>query len=185
MVSSRRGPVEISTAGAPQRSSNERTYFFAAAGRSSNRVTAVVFSRHPGIVSNRGFTRATSSDSAGTSAISRPSSSYATHTGISARSSSTSSFVIATAAAPESSTAVRATTASNQPVRRGRPVDVPYSLPRARRNSPVSSKSSTGNGPSPTRVEYALSTTSDASSGRGGMWSPPATRADEQHDDVT
>ena len=37
---------------------------------------------------------------------------------------------MATASAPESSTAVRAMTASNQPVRRGRPVDVPNSLPR-------------------------------------------------------
>src|SRR5580698_6503016 len=47
-------------------------------------------------------------------------------------------------------------TASNQPVRRARPVVTPYSPPTLRRNSPCSSLSSVGNGPEPTRVVYAL-----------------------------
>jgi hypothetical protein len=46
--------------------------------------------------------------------------------------------------------------ASNQPVRRGRPVVAPNSCPFCRRCSPTSSQSSVGNGPPPTRVVYAL-----------------------------
>jgi hypothetical protein len=42
--------------------------------------------------------------------------------------------------------------ASNQPVRRGRPVVAPNSWPRWRNRSPTSSESSVGNGPPPTRV---------------------------------
>ena len=52
-------------------------------------------------------------------------------------SSRTSSFVIAIAPAPVSSAAKRQAARSSQPVRRGRPVEVPYSLPRLRRYSPV------------------------------------------------
>ncbi len=47
-------------------------------------------------------------------------------------------------------------TVSNQPVRRGRPVVVPYSLPALRSHSPSGPVSSVGNGPAPTRVVYAL-----------------------------
>src|SRR5690348_13630889 len=47
-------------------------------------------------------------------------------------------------------------TASNQPVRRARPVVVPYSPPASRRYSPCSSVSSVGNGPAPTLVVYAF-----------------------------
>ena len=43
-------------------------------------------------------------------------------------------------------------TVSIQPQRRGRPVVVPYSVPTLRKNSPLSSNSSVGKGPSPTRV---------------------------------
>ena len=50
-------------------------------------------------------------------------------------------------------------TTSSQPHRRGRPVVVPNSAPVLRRNSPLSSCSSVGNGPSPTRVVYALGAT--------------------------
>ena len=53
-------------------------------------------------------------------------------------------------------TAASTTRASNQPQRRGRPVVVPNSAPSARSRSPSSSSSSVGNGPSPTRVVYAL-----------------------------
>ena len=81
---------------------------------------------------------------------------------ISETSSSTSSLVSATASIPLHRTAARAATASNQPVRRGRPVVVPNSLPRRRRCSPVLSLSSVGNGPLPTRVVYALKTPEDA-----------------------
>ena len=52
---------------------------------------------------------------------------------------------------PETRLEWRITTESNQPTRRGRPVVVPYSRPTLRICSPVSSNSSVGNGPSPTR----------------------------------
>ena len=42
--------------------------------------------------------------------------------------------------------------ASNQPHLRGRPVVAPNSAPRVRNSSPVSSRSSVGKGPPPTRV---------------------------------
>src|SRR6476620_12395616 len=52
----------------------------------------------------------------------------------------------------------RTTTLSNQPTRRGRPVVVPYSRPTSRIWFPISLFNSVGNGPSPTRVVYALHT---------------------------
>src|SRR6201986_4321406 len=57
---------------------------------------------------------------------------------------------------PLTRVAYRAMTASNQPVRRDRPVVTPYSPPVVRSHSPCSSCSSVGNGPAPTRVVYAL-----------------------------
>ncbi len=45
---------------------------------------------------------------------------------------------------------------SSQPQRRGRPVTEPNSLPRSASRAPVSSVSSVGKGPVPTRVVYAL-----------------------------
>ena len=50
----------------------------------------------------------------------------------------------------------RSATASNQPQRRGRPVVEPNSEPRVASRLPTSSNSSVGNGPEPTRVEYAF-----------------------------
>ena len=55
-------------------------------------------------------------------------------------------------------TAYLSATRSSQPQRRSRPVVVPYSWPMSRMAAPTSSKSSVGNGPSPTRVVYALAT---------------------------
>ena len=57
---------------------------------------------------------------------------------------------------PFTCTERRKAAASNQPQRRGRPVTAPNSLPRVRSVSPVASSNSVGNGPEPTRVEYAL-----------------------------
>src|SRR5665647_3624717 len=50
----------------------------------------------------------------------------------------------------------RATTASYQPHLRARPVVTPYSPPVLRSHSPVSSRSSVGNGPSPTRIDRVV-----------------------------
>ena len=53
-------------------------------------------------------------------------------------------------------TACSTSSASNQPQRLGRPVVAPNSEPMRRSSSPSWSNSSVGNGPSPTRVVYAL-----------------------------
>ena len=45
---------------------------------------------------------------------------------------------------------------SSQPQRRGRPVTEPNSLPRFASRAPISSVSSVGKGPVPTRVVYAF-----------------------------
>src|ERR687889_1577048 len=65
---------------------------------------------------------------------------------------STSSFVTASDVRPLMRAAYRSATMSSQPVRRGRPVVVPNSPPRSRISRPISSSSSVGNGPAPTRV---------------------------------
>src|SRR5438093_12168017 len=70
----------------------------------------------------------------------------------------TSSFVTTRSVMPLTLTGYRPTTASNRPHRRSRPVVVPYSVPTFRRCRPLSSNSSVGNGPEPTRVVYALIT---------------------------
>ena len=76
-------------------------------------------------------------------------------------------------------TAYRSGTASNQPTRRGRPVTVPNSCPRCAIPAPVSSCSSVGYGPEPTRVEYAFITPMTSSTWSGPIpppvQAPPAT----------
>ena len=52
----------------------------------------------------------------------------------------------------------RRATKSSQPTRRGRPVEVPYSLPTSLIRSAASPGISVGNGPSPTRLMYSLAT---------------------------
>ena len=54
--------------------------------------------------------------------------------------------------APQIMAEYRTATRSSQPQRRGRPVVVPYSWPRSRIRSPISSSNSVGQGPAPTRV---------------------------------
>src|ERR671933_1313517 len=85
-----------------------------------------------------------------------PSTSYATQIGTRSRPDSTSSLVRKKSVMPLTRLAYRATTASNQPQRRSRPVVTPTSPPCLRRYSPLASNSSVGNGPEPTRVVYAL-----------------------------
>src|SRR5947207_12664642 len=80
-----------------------------------------------------------------------------------------------TSLAPESMAVYRAATASNHPTRRGRPVTVPYSRPVLRMRSPSPSGpslSSVGNGPRPTRDEYALTTPRIRPSCRAGTPEP-------------
>ena len=73
--------------------------------------------------------------------------------------------------------------ASYQPQRRGRPVVVPNSPPTLRSRSPSASNSSVGNGPSPTRVAYALATAMTRSIRVGGtpepVHAPPAVALDD------
>ena len=65
------------------------------------------------------------------------------------------------------SAAYRSAGRSSHPHRRGRPVVAPNSAPPRRSRSPASSWSSVGNGPSPTRVQYAFVIPMIASSARG------------------
>ncbi len=89
------------------------------------------------------------------------------------------------ASTPARRTDVRATTASNQPTRRGRPVTVPNSFPRVRIASPTSSWSSDGNGPEPTRVVYAFITATTAPIALGGMPRPVQAPPEAHEEDVT
>ncbi len=82
-------------------------------------------------------------------------------------------------------TARRIATASNQPQRRGRPVTAPNSCPTRERCSPVSSNSSVGNGPAPTRVVYAFTMPSTALMSRGPRPVPTAASPAMVFDDVT
>src|SRR5438128_1907575 len=80
-----------------------------------------------------------------------------------------------TSSAAASMAVYRAATASNQPTRRGRPVTVPYSRPVLRIRSPMPSgpsSNSVGNGPRPTRVEYALTTPTTRDNFRAGTPDP-------------
>ena len=77
--------------------------------------------------------------------------------------SKTSILVRANLSSPFTLTLCRTTTASNQPHLLGLPVVAPNSLPLSRSIVPVLSVSSVGNGPSPTRVVYALTTPSTLS----------------------
>ena len=74
-------------------------------------------------------------------------------------------------------------TRSSQPVRRARPVVVPNSPPRWRISSPISSDSSVGNGPAPTRVTYAFAMPQTSSMSFGPTPAPthaaPATGFEE------
>src|SRR4051794_11745946 len=94
----------------------------------------------------------------GISSKRRPPTSYATATGIRSRPVSTSSLVTTRPVRPFTRAAHRTTTASYQPVRRGRPAGVPNSPPVRRSHPPSSSSSSVGKGPSPTRAVHALAT---------------------------
>src|SRR6185295_7781279 len=100
-------------------------------------------------------------------------------------SSSTSSFVTAIASQPLTSTACRATTASNHPQRRGRPVVAPNSLPFVRTRSISSGPNSVGNGPSPTRVVYAFTTPITRSIAVGGTPEPVQAPPEVALDEVT
>src|SRR4026209_1855886 len=94
---------------------------------------------------------------------------------VGSRPSSTSRLVSASASRPLRRTPERTATASYQPHRRGRPVTAPYSLPLSRSRLPISPESSVGNGPSPTRVGYALTTPSSRLMARGGTPRPVQT----------
>src|SRR5258708_27090940 len=98
---------------------------------------------------------------------------------------STPSFVSASPHKPLSRTACRASTASYQPIRRGRPVALPNSSPSLRSASPSLPLISLGNGPPPTRVVYALAIPSTQSSLPGATPAPPTTARAPQFDEVT
>src|SRR5882724_2317808 len=108
---------------------------------------------------------------------------YATQMGTSASSSSTSSLVTTHHETPLIICAYRSSGRSINPTRRGRPVTAPNSLPRLRSPSATSPCSSVGNGPPPTRVQYALVIPMTVSMEVGGtpvpIAAPPAVVLDE------
>ena len=81
--------------------------------------------------------------------------------------SSTSIFIIAKLVQPLIRHAYLTATASNHPHRRARPVVVPNSAPLWRIYSPLCPKSSVGNTPLPTLVQYALAIPITCSISRG------------------
>src|SRR6201995_3343842 len=109
--------------------------------------------------------------------------SEATQTGILSRPVSPSNLVNMKSVTPLIREAYRAITASYQPQRRGRPVVVPNSAPTLRSRSPMSSSSSVGNGPSPTRVVYPFAIAITPLIRVGGMpdpvQAPPAVAFEE------
>src|SRR6266536_2432971 len=121
----------------------------------------------------------------GISSTRSPSTSYATQIGTFSSPLSTSSLVTTRSVMPFTRTAYRATTASNQPQRRARPVVVPNSAPTLLRCAPFSSNSSVGNGPAPTRVVYALITPMTWLIRVGGMPAPTQAPPAVGLDDVT
>src|SRR5580704_12941108 len=92
--------------------------------------------------------------------------------------SSTSSFVTASPLRPLIRAAYRATTASNQPQRLGRPVTAPYSCPSSRICVASGTSNSVGSGPFPTRVVYAFTTPNTASIAVGPIPTPTAAPPD-------
>src|SRR5579871_2691292 len=76
-------------------------------------------------------------------------------------------------------------TRSIQPHLRGLPVVAPNSLPIFLSSSPVASSSSVGNGPLPTRVQYALLTPITSLICCGATPKPLQTPADIVFDEVT
>src|SRR4051794_28697281 len=140
-------------------------------------------SSQPGKVSYTGTARANSPCVIGMSGTRTPSISYATQSGTSGSPVSTSSLVSTKSVTPLIRAAYRAIGASYQPHRRGRPVVVPYSCPISRSRSPSASVSSVGNGPSPTRLQYALTTAITRSIRVGGtpepVQAPPAVALDD------
>src|SRR5690606_20972104 len=97
----------------------------------------------------------------------------------------TSSFVMTKCVIPLIRQACFRATKSNQPQRRGRPVEAPNSKPVFLICSPVSSSSSVGKGPFPTRVQYAFETPIRFFSFVGGTPAPVQTPPVEGDEEVT
>src|SRR4051812_5456637 len=140
---------------------------------------------HPGSVSYTGSHAASCATSPGISVSSTPRHRYDVQTWSSGSPSRTSSLVNASAFNPFTRTAYRTATASYQPQRRGRPVTAPNSCPLSRSRFPRSPVNSVGNGPSPTRVVYALAAPRTPSMARGPTPNPVHTPPMVAFDEVT
>src|SRR5215204_3621636 len=104
---------------------------------------------------------------------------------ISSTAERTSRSVMATCVIPLSDAAHLMAGRSNHPTLLLLPVVVPYSRPTLLMVSPVSSKSSVGIGPSPTRVVYALVTPTTYSRCRAGTPEPTTAPPTVGFDEVT
>ena len=107
------------------------------------------------------------------------------HILISSSSSNTSSLVSAIPSIPEIFKVCLTRTPSNQPHLLFRLVTVPNSFPLVPSNSPISSVSSVGKGPSPTLVVYAFATPITLSINVGPTPAPIHAPPDIGFDDVT
>src|SRR5216684_896237 len=156
-VAERSGPIPTMPTGAPTVASIFSRYAVASRGRWARSRMPSSGARQPEQLSYTGIARS-STCVGGISLVRPPSSKYATQNGMFSYAPSTSSFVTAISVNALSRCACRAATASNHPMRRGRPVVAPYSSAISRSASPSFDFISVGNGPSPTAVEYAFTT---------------------------
>src|SRR5512133_2686438 len=121
----------------------------------------------------------------GSTSVSLPLIRYAVHTLMVSNPDSTSALVINNWVTPLIITEYFRATRSSHPQRRGLPVVAPYSCPLARNSSPVFSDNSVGNGPLPTRVQYALKIPNTSPTLPGAIPSPVQAPAQMVLDEVT
>lgn len=133
-------------------------YLRASLGKSSFLLTFEVSFCHPFRVQYTTSTFLNSVRDAGTECIDFPLSLYYTATFISGKESKISSFVIFIESYPLTMFVYLIRLRSSQPHLLGLPVVVPNQWPFFLISFPISSKSSVGNGPSPTLVVYAFTT---------------------------
>mmetsp|Transcript_22607 Transcript_22607/g.56722 ORF Transcript_22607/g.56722 Transcript_22607/m.56722 type:complete len:211 (+) Transcript_22607:140-772(+) len=182
----RSGPTPTHRTGQPTSSSMRLTYLRASSGSASHDVTLLMSHIQPSWSSYSTSHSPRMSRSAGKEAsVPRSLCLYATPMRMTGMAESTSSLVMLRAVNAFSMCVYRTDTISSQPQRRGRPVVTPNSPPVARSCSPTPPRSSVGNGPDPTRVEYAFTTPRRCVSFSGDRPQPVHTPPTEGLEDVT
>ena len=153
IIASRPAPVPINLTGVLVYSSMKLIYAFAFSGRSSKVLQPDRSPKFPSNSLYTGLQLCRNFKLVEKSSVSTPLQSYATQTLILSNLPMVSKWFTEIPVRPFRRFAYFKVTRSSQPQRRGLPLTVPYSWPRSRILSPVSSSSSVTNGPSPTRLE--------------------------------